>query len=78
MASPRDLPAILASVMSKAREETATGAIASLFHKPVIVDCRGMHFSEWDPELGYWVCTRCNLPLDEKRRPGGLEARWIR
>jgi hypothetical protein len=53
----------------------ALGVIA--YQAPRIVDCRGMHASEWRPDLGYWVCTCCGVALDEKRRPGGLDGHWV-
>jgi hypothetical protein len=53
----------------------ALGVIA--YQAPRIVDCRGMHASEWRPDLGYWVCARCGVALDEKRRPGGLDGHWV-
>ena len=40
-------------------------------------DCRGMHKSQWRPELGYWVCATCAVPLDEQRRGQWATHLWL-
>lgn len=51
--------------------------MASLQGHVRVHDCRGMHKSQWAPELGYWVCATCMVALDEKRRGQWATHTWI-